>query len=181
MGKPRKVKKKFQYERNRRKEWMKSKQLPQIRNKELKDNWDESKTVQQNLRTMGLSANPNKTLALPKAKDLLVGEVDMDTLHELRMQNQPLKPTKVVKALEDEANAPQEKRMRLSDPEVKYGIYMMEKYGQDYKAMARDHKNYYQDTPKQIKRKIETFKKIPSHYDAYLESKKKKVGEMDVS
>mgnify|MGYP001791610383 len=33
--------------------------------------------------------------------------------------------------------------------------------------MARDRRNYYQDTPKQIKRKIETFKKIPDLYDAY--------------
>lgn len=33
--------------------------------------------------------------------------------------------------------------------------------------MARDRRNYYQDTPKQIKRKIETFQKIPDLYDAY--------------
>ena len=40
-------------------------------------------------------------------------------------------------------------------------------YGFILQAMARDRRNYYQDTPKQIKRKIETFKKIPDLYDAY--------------
>ena len=36
--------------------------------------------------------------------------------------------------LEDEANQPQEKRMRVSEPEARYAIYMMEKYGDDYKV-----------------------------------------------
>jgi hypothetical protein len=42
-------------------------------------------------------------------------------------------------------------------------------------AMARDERNYYQDTPKQIKRKITTFKGIPSQYRAYLQSKEQKM------
>ena len=37
--------------------------------------------------------------------------------------------------------------------------------------MARDRKNYYQDTPKQIKKRIMTFKNIPTQYNAYLKSK----------
>ena len=40
-------------------------------------------------------------------------------------------------------------------------------------AMARDPKNYYQETPKQIRRKIVTFQGIPSQYQAYLDSKGK--------
>ena len=38
-------------------------------------------------------------------------------------------------------------------------------------AMARDEKNYYQDTPKQIARKIRVFRSIPEQYNAYLASK----------
>ncbi|KAK3095549.1 hypothetical protein FSP39_015991 [Pinctada imbricata] len=45
---------------------------------------------------------------------------------------------------------------------------MMEKYGEDYKAMARDSRNHFQDTPKQIKRKIQVFKSIPEQYNEYL-------------
>lgn len=38
-------------------------------------------------------------------------------------------------------------------------------------AMARDEKNYYQDTPKQIKRKINEYKRFhPEHYSAFMES-----------
>lgn len=36
--------------------------------------------------------------------------------------------------LEAEANAPLEKTLRLSSEEAKYCIYMMEKYGEDYKV-----------------------------------------------
>ena len=37
--------------------------------------------------------------------------------------------------------------------------------------MARDKKNFYQDTPKQIKKKILAFQKIPELYNAYLQLK----------
>lgn len=37
--------------------------------------------------------------------------------------------------------------------------------------MARDRRNYFQDTPKQIKKKIRTFMNIPEQYNAYLASK----------
>lgn len=37
--------------------------------------------------------------------------------------------------------------------------------------MARDEKNYYQDTPKQIKRKINEYKRShPAHYEAFMSS-----------
>jgi len=34
--------------------------------------------------------------------------------------------------------------------------------------MARDRRNYYQDTPKQIKRKIENFKTTKRLYEPYM-------------
>ena len=37
-------------------------------------------------------------------------------------------------ALEREASAPQPKRFRLSEPDVRYAVYMLEKYGEDYKV-----------------------------------------------
>ena len=44
--------------------------------------------------------------------------------------------------------------------------------------MAKDDKNYYQDTPKQIRKKIQTFKSIPSQYNAYLKAKEE--GTLDI-
>ena len=40
----------------------------------------------------------------------------------------------VANSLEAEANAPQAKRLMLSEPEVNFCIHMMEKYGEDYKV-----------------------------------------------
>ena len=41
--------------------------------------------------------------------------------------------------------------------------------------MARDAKNYYQDTPKQIRHKIRTFMSIPSQYNEYKKNKNNKI------
>ena len=49
---------------------------------------------------------------------------------------------------------------------------MLEKYTDDYKKMARDHKNYYQDTPAQIKRRINIFKTMKTQYEKYMTEKK---------
>jgi ubiquinone biosynthesis protein COQ9 len=39
--------------------------------------------------------------------------------------------------------------------------------------MARDPKNYYQETWRQIRNKIKKFKNIPEQYSKYMESQKK--------
>ena len=41
--------------------------------------------------------------------------------------------------------------------------------------MAKDHRNHFQDTPKQIRQKIKTFKSVPEQYDLYMSKKKKNV------
>lgn len=47
----------------------------------------------------------------------------------------------------------------------------MDKYGHDYKAMAKDKKNYYQETWKQLRAKVKTFMGIPKQYGAYLKDR----------
>ena len=49
---------------------------------------------------------------------------------------------------------------------------MIEKFGDDYKKMAKDYKNYYQDTPAQLRKRIGLFKKMKPQYENYLTEKK---------
>ncbi|PIO70739.1 hypothetical protein TELCIR_07394 [Teladorsagia circumcincta] len=66
------------------------------------------------------------------------------------------KAVKVVSTLETEAAEQQALRessvrtVRLPDRDVELLIYLSERYGSDYKAMARDPKNLFQYTPKKI-------------------------------
>ena len=57
-----------------------------------------------------------------------------------------------------------------------FGIYLFVFPSQ---AMARDARNYYQDTPKQIRNKIILFQSIPEQYNPYLKGiSEKKTGEV---
>lgn len=158
MGKPRKTHRqpRFQYDRNRSKEWKNSKKLPAIECKQIKKAWIANKSVEQNMRLMGLSSDPNITLKVPSTKELLNNENK-----KTQKKEKKIKQTTVIKELEEEASIPPAKTLQLSEPLVRYCVCMLETYGEDYKAMAKDRKNYYQDTPKQIKRKISSFKNTP--------------------
>ncbi len=48
---------------------------------------------------------------------------------------------------------------------------MLEKYNDDYKKMARDHHNSYQETPTQLKKKIGLFKKMKPQFEKYQRDK----------
>jgi hypothetical protein len=52
---------------------------------------------------------------------------------------------------------------------------LIEKHGENWKEMAKDYKNYYQETPAQLRKKIGLFKNMKVHYAKYLDDKKKGV------
>ena len=52
---------------------------------------------------------------------------------------------------------------------------MIEKHGQNYEKMARDHQNHYQETPTQIKKKIQKFKNNKLQFEKYLADKNRGV------
>ncbi|KAK7110184.1 nucleolar protein 16-like [Littorina saxatilis] len=170
MGKPKKRNKSYNYNTDRRKEWAKSKKMPTIHCKQIRQAWDEKKSMLSNLQEMGLSANPNKSIHIPTAKELL-GPKEMTEDTGKKKGKQKKQKLHVVAELEAEAAIPEQRRLKLSEPDTAFCISMMERYGEDYKAMARDAENYYQDTPKQIARKIRVFRSIPEQYNAYLASK----------
>ncbi|RXN02504.1 nucleolar 16 [Labeo rohita] len=83
-----------------------------------------------------------------------------------------LKPY-VVEAMEVEASHRGEDKTTCSTDMTEFVQHMVKEYNEDYKAMARDEKNYYQDTPKQIKRKVELYKRChPEEYAAFIASLK---------
>ncbi|CAD5116444.1 DgyrCDS5331 [Dimorphilus gyrociliatus] len=121
---------------------------------------------------MGISADPNATIKLRQAfdEDEVIEKVSTRSIQKIRKEK-----GHVVKELEEQANVPDKGVFRLPDNEIDFCTHMLDKHGDDYKAMAMDKKNYYQDTPKQIRKKILKFKSIPEHYNTYLESRKKTV------
>ncbi|XP_016130491.1 nucleolar protein 16-like, partial [Sinocyclocheilus grahami] len=130
-------------------------QVPQIRNA-----WDELKTVKQNLQDMGLSLGMKGMLPIKNKKDMESKPVETNVL----------KPY-VIEAMEVEASLRGEDRTTCSTDMTEYVQYMVKEHNQDYKAMARDKKNYYQVTPKQIKRKVELYKRChPEEYAVFIAS-----------
>ncbi|XP_071793673.1 nucleolar protein 16-like [Asterias amurensis] len=171
--------KKFRYSVNRRRMWKRAKKMPAITCKPLKEAWDPRKSMEKNLADFGLSVDPNKTIPIPKARDAFMKHKALDISKMADIA--PKDPAKVfvLHALEDMANVPPGRGIRISQPLLRYCVYMMETYGEDYKAMARDVKNYYQDTPNQIRKKIILFQSIPQQYDPYLKGiSEKKTGEV---
>ncbi|KAK2586220.1 hypothetical protein KPH14_001478 [Odynerus spinipes] len=182
MTKVRKVKrkKKFRVNVNRKRLRNKLQKLPTIECKPLKKEWEITKSTRSNLNEMGLAYDPNEVLPIPNVKRELLEEakqkvLESDTQSESEEGDIDIQriPTKihVAQALEADAKAPRERMFRLPNGQVQFITYLLDKYGEDYKAMARDKKNYYQLTWRQIRAKIKIFKGIPEQYNEYLRKK----------
>ncbi|XP_061659331.1 nucleolar protein 16 [Syngnathoides biaculeatus] len=158
--------KKFDYSKDRKKlkKKLRKKANPRIENKQIRGAWNPSKSTARNLLDMGLSFDPNRTL--PIKKNSLLG-LKEETKVSAHIVTKPY----VVNQLEEEANLPRKPTKTLSSDLIEYVQHMIREYKDDYKAMARDEKNYYQDTPMQIKRKINEYKRCHAqHYDAFMAS-----------
>lgn len=171
MGKVKKTKahKSFDYNKDRKKNWKKAKRTPTIKCDEIKKAWDDTKSLKRNMLEMGLSADANKTLKIPKTKIMKSGTLDVQM--EIDLEKTPIKKS-VVEQLEIQSKIPGKKKMSMSDEDAGFCVFMIDKYGENYVKMTRDDRNYYQETPKQIQRKINRFKSIPEMYEVYLASKK---------
>ncbi|KAM9349033.1 nucleolar protein 16 [Symphorus nematophorus] len=156
----------FDYNQNRKKLKKKfiKKYNPRIENPQIRNAWDDKKSMARNLQEMGLTFDPNRSL--PIKKQSLLGD-DRETKALASIVTKPY----VLNQLEEEASRPEKDCKTLSSDLIEYVQYMIREHNDNYKAMARDEKNYYQDTPKQIKRKINEYKRChPQHYDAFMKS-----------
>lgn len=144
---------------------------------------------------MGLAFDTNKALSVPNNRDHrkhiirvvngFVEEDDLDIKKEEmiddeevfgdidKSQNNSKTRVKafVAEKLERDANEYVESRFRLPKGVVKQVSYYMDKYGLDYKAMARDSQNHYQETWRQIRAKCRKFMSISDQFAQYLEKR----------
>ncbi|XP_027033004.2 nucleolar protein 16 [Tachysurus fulvidraco] len=151
----------FNYNVNRKKlkKNMIKKQRPRIECDQIRKAWNPHKTAKQNMRDMGLAFGSRRVSpTTSKAGVEPVARV--------------LKPY-VVREMEEEANLPRKDTTTCSTDLIEFVQHMIREHGEDYKAMARDEKNYYQDTPKQIKRKVDLYKRCHADEHAvFLDSLK---------
>ncbi|XP_054611503.1 nucleolar protein 16 [Dunckerocampus dactyliophorus] len=158
--------KKFDYSKNRKnlKRKFIKKANPRIENKEIREAWDQRKSTARNLMEMGLAFDPNRSL--PIKKESVLG-LRKETKAPVKIVTKPY----VLNRLEEEASLRGKDTKTLSSDLIEYVQHMIREHKDNYKAMARDEKNYYQDTPKQIKRKINEYKRChPEHYDSFISS-----------
>ncbi|CAD7683582.1 unnamed protein product [Nyctereutes procyonoides] len=112
----------------------------------------------QNLAEMGLAMDPNKAVPLQKRK-VKAMEVDI----EERPKELVRKPY-VLNDLEAEASLPEKKGNTLSRDLIDYVRYM----------------NYYQDTPKKIRNKINFYRRFyPAEWQTFIESLQKNKMEVE--
>ncbi|XP_076160527.1 nucleolar protein 16 isoform X2 [Ptiloglossa arizonensis] len=180
MTKIRKVKRKkrFRANINRKRLRDKSRKLPTIQCPLVEQSWDMTMSSRTNLKQMGLAYDPNGVLKIPNTKKEMIKEakskvVEPEDMSESEEENINLMYVKnhVAKELEAEAKVPRKRIFRLPNNQVQFLTYLMDKYEEDYEAMARDKKNYNQLTWKQIRAKIKIFKGIPEQYNEYLRTK----------
>ncbi|PNI18185.1 NOP16 isoform 12 [Pan troglodytes] len=189
-GKTRRQKFGYSVNRKRLNRNARRKAAPRIECSHIRHAWDHAKSVRQNLAEMGLAVDPNRAVPLRKRKalpsfrpphsqnaQLTVKAMEVDI--EERPKELVRKPY-VLNDLEAEASLPEKKGNTLSRDLIDYVRYMVENHGEDYKAMARDEKNYYQDTPKQIRSKINVYKRFyPAEWQDFLDSLQKRKMEVE--
>merc|ERR1712187_269352 len=171
-----KKKKTFNYGRNRKRERKQQEKTTKfnvkVDCKAMKDVWDNRVTMKENMAAMGVALDANEVMPFAGIKKKLV--------NKLKRQNQVpieeksfVKVTKpdVITQLEDEANVEAKPTFRFTPTQVQLITYMIDKHGMDFKAMARDPKNHYQETPAKLKSMVTKFIRIPEHYAPYCKER----------
>jgi len=162
--------KKFDYTKDRKKlrKKMRNKLAPTIECAQIRKAWDQKKTVQQNLKDMGLQHNSQSVLPIQQQpKPIQSDAMDVET------DGMIVKKPYVISEMESEASNAKPNIKTMSREMIEYAQHMMREHGENYKAMARDEINYYQDTPAQIRKKIENYRRYyPEEYAAFAQSLK---------
>jgi len=133
---------------------------PSIGDATLRQHWDTSKTLQQNMKHLGLAFDSNK--ATPglarekklKKKDFLKQDLMAQNEMTMEVEKEPIN-TAVIDEFSKQAANGQKIERHIAPGEAKFVMELIQKHSTNYKAMARDKRNKYQHTPKQLQRKCE--------------------------
>merc|ERR1711971_1125027 len=123
----------------------------------------------ENMTNMGVAFDANNVVPKISSKQKMVKEmkkkkgleVDENEVDGVRRK------TEVVAKLENEAKFEAKQTFRFTPTQVQLITYMMDKYGEDWSAMARDPKNHYQETAAKLRGMVTKFISIPEHYAVY--------------
>lgn len=148
---------------------------------EIKKAMDHRKTLTTNIDEMGLVFDVNKSLGVPnykadrlKSAKIVNGFVEEELSGSEEEEEEEVTTEKsfpkqrVVDDLEMQSKALRESKFRLPKGIVKFVSYLIDKYGLDYKKMAKDYKNYDQETWRQLRAKCRKFMSIPEHFSKFL-------------
>lgn len=140
---------------------------PNINCTAVKSAWDKNKPASTNVANMGLVYNLSK-IGLSEA------QTTRETLLSGKSKRKKDRNSTTAQQLEQEASRETQNEkpgVRLTTTQVEYATVMLDKYGNDYKGMARDPTNYFQDTWKQIEKKIKLFTDNPKYFVPYLKKR----------
>lgn len=174
-------KKKFNYARNRKRERKIQEKTTKfnvkVDCKTLKDNWDREKSLKQNMANLGVAFDANAVVPIKTTKlrfletNLKSKDSPSEAAAKTGTATADVVKNTVIGQLEEEAAVVKPPTFRFSTEQVKWISYMMDKHGTDYKAMARDPRNHYQETPKAIESRVRRFIRIPEHYAVYCKER----------
>merc|ERR1719312_983297 len=124
------------------------------------------------MASMGVALSAKELLPHISSKKQMVNNLKKRRKMEVTLP-QEAKVTKpeVVTQLENEAKLVPKQNFRFTPTQVQLITYMMDKHGMDFKAMARDPKNHYQETPAKLKGMVTKFISIPEHYAPYCKER----------
>lgn len=157
---------------------------------EIKNAMDGRKTLTTNIDQMGLVFNVNKALGMPNYKAERLKRTKMgngfieedqsasDDEESLRVK---FPKQSVAEELETNAKALRESKFRLPKGIVKQVSYFIDKYGLNYKKMAKDIKNYDQLTWRQLRAKCRKLMSIAEQFSKYLSERDLVDSEIDLT
>ena len=167
---------KFRYDRNRKRikktQEKHRKDKIKVDNDVIKELWNPKESIKTNLESMGVAFDANKVLDKKSTKQQFIEKIQDENQVEKTAAVPALavKSSEVIKRLEAqalEAESNKKSNFRFTGEQVKWITYCLDKHGDDFKAMARDPKNIWQETPKQIRQKVLKFVSIPEQFAVY--------------